>query len=321
MNKFTWIGCLWACLYSGLSTAATLPAADRMNELNAQVLRVEVNHRDGRHGLGSAVVIAQDQVVTNCHVVTDATEVQIVQNDKRYVASAVKPDWYHDLCILTVTGLDAPIAKMGKSQHLKYETPVLTVGYPDGVTRPVNTNGVVKGLYPMDNGMIIRATSAFKLGASGGGMFDATGLLVGIITLKSRGADAHYYFMPVEWVVALMEKPAQALGQNAQAPFWASAMPNRPYFMQVVQPAVAHDWRKLLAVSRAWASNEPGTAESWVYLGLAEYETRDYENAEVHFKQALALRSDCAMVSDYLRKISEKVTTPAEFNQMALLVH
>lgn len=321
MNKLGLTVLLMLTWYCGTSSAAVMPAADLLAELNAQVLRVEVNHRDGRHGLGSAVVIAKDQVVTNCHVVTDATEVNVVQNGSRYAASAIKPDWYHDLCILMVDGLVAPVAKMGASQHLKYETPVLTVGYPDKVSSPVNTRGVVKGLYPMDNGMIIRATSTFKLGASGGGMFDAAGMLVGIITLKSRGAEPHYYFMPVEWVVTLMAQPAQMLGQYAQAPFWAANADQRPYFMQVAQPAITHDWTKLLAVSRAWVNVEPQTAESWMHLAMAEYEIRDYESAIMHFKKALGLRSDCEVVAEYLRKIAERMTTQVTFNQMALLAH
>lgn len=309
---------LLGCYFSGAASA--MPSADLLQEMNAQVLRVEVKHHNGSHGLGSAVVIARDQVVTNCHVVTDATDVNVIVNGIAHVATAIKPDWYHDLCMLTVAGLDAPVAKMGASKSLRHETPVFTVGYPDTTTLPVNTFGAVKGLFPMDDGLIIRASSTFRLGASGGGMFDESGHLVGIITLKSRGNQVHYYFMPVEWVQALMHKPAQALGTASEKPFWALASEKRPYFMQVVQPYVAHDWHALLKVSDAWVKSEPETAESWFYLGLAEYETKKYAHAELHFKKALELNHDHVQVSAYLNSISEKITAAnVRFDQMALL--
>lgn len=321
MNKQTFVMVCSLLISSHVSGQAfAKPAEQLLQALDAQVLRVQVKHRNGSDGLGSAVVIAKNQVITNCHVVTDANNVNIIHNGVAYPATAVKPDWYHDLCILTVADLDVPSAKLGSSQHLHYETPVFTVGYPDTTTTPVHTFGAVKGLFPMDGGMIIRATSAFRLGASGGGIFDESGRLVGIITLKSRGNTAHYFFMPVEWAMDLMRKPSQALGIAAEKPFWAMAAAKRPYFMQVVQPYVAHDWHALLKVSDAWVKSEPETAESWFYLGLAEYETQKYAQAEEHFKKALVLNHDHVQVSAYLNRISEKTAAAnVRFDQMALL--
>jgi hypothetical protein len=307
------IGCL-------TNHAWAMPADEMVRELNAQVLRVQVKHNNGSHGLGSAVVIAKDQVVTNCHVVTDARDVEVVVNGTAHVASAVKPDWHHDLCILTVENLDAPIAKIGASKSLKYETSVFTAGYPDKTTEPVNTFGVVKGMFPMDDSVVIRGTSPFRLGASGGGVFDDSGSLVGIITLKSRGSEAHYYYMPVEWVKSLMNKPAQALGVESKKPFWAASEKQKPYFMQVVKPYVAHDWTSLLAVSQDWVSKEPEVAESWFYLATAEYETKAYAKAEDHFNKALSLNGEHRQAIEYLNKIAEKTAAinPA-LNKLALL--
>ncbi len=304
------------------SMASASPSSDMVHDLNAQVLRVQVKHNNGSHGLGSGVVIAKDQVVTNCHVVTDARDVEVVVNGVAHAATAVKPDWYHDLCILTVADLYAPIAKIGVSKKLKYETSVFTVGYPDKATEPVNTFGVVNGLFQMDDSVVIRATCPFRLGASGGGVFDESGALVGIITLKSRGSQANYYYMPVEWVQALMNKTAQALGVGSEKPFWAASEKQRPYFMQVMQPYVSKDWQSLLAVSQVWASNEPDAAESWFYLAAAEYETKAYDQAECHFRKVLSLNSEHRQALEYLSKIAEKTARAnVALNQLALLTN
>lgn len=306
------------CLDASIALATPSPAL--MQELNTQVLRVQVIHNNGSHGLGSAVVISKDHVVTNCHVVTEAHHVEVILNGVSHIATEVKPDWHHDLCILTVTDLNAPSAKMGETKSLKYEASVFTVGFPDKTTQPVNTFGVVKEMFPMDGSVVIRATSPFRLGASGGGVFDESGSLVGIITLKSRGNRAYYYYMPVEWVQTLMQKPAQALSVKSEKPFWALNDMQKPYFMQVVQPYVSKDWKSLLAVTEKWVSTEPNTAESWFYLAMAEYETNAYDKSLEHLNKVLSLKADHAQAIAYLNKITEKtISAQPASSQVAYL--
>ncbi|MES2501383.1 MAG: trypsin-like peptidase domain-containing protein [Pseudomonadota bacterium] len=291
----------------GMANSACAKPADAMvSELSNSVLRVKVILPNGNLGLGSAVVIGKNEVITNCHVVTDATNVSVIVNGEPHKATAIKADWHHDLCMLTVENLDVPSVKIGASKALQYEESIFTIGYPDETKTPVNTFGAVKGLFPMDGSVIIRASSSFRLGASGGGAFDDAGNLVGIITLKSKGNAAQYFFMPVEWVQTLMSKPAQTLGVKSEKPFWAMAATQRPYFMQVVQPYVSQEWSTLLKVAAQWVQNEPNTAESWFYLAAAEFATNDYSHAEEHFKKVLALNSQHSQASDYLAKIAQK---------------
>ena len=291
---------------TAVTSAWAMPSDDLVRNLSSSVLRVTVNLPDGKQGLGSAVVIAKNEVITNCHVVTNASDVSVVVNGEPHKATAIKADWHHDLCMLTVENLDVPAVKMGASKALHYEESIFTIGYPDEVKTPVSTYGVVKGLFPMDDSVVIRASSTFRLGASGGGAFDDEGNLVGVITLKSRGQQAHYFYMPVEWVQALMTKPAKSLGVESAKPFWAMDVQQRPYFMRVVQPYVSQEWKTLLKVATQWVQSEPNTAESWFYLATAEYATKDYVSAEEHFRKVLALNSQHAQALEYLSKISEK---------------
>jgi serine protease Do len=293
-------------LISSANNAWTMPSDHILQELSSSVLRVKVNLPNGSLGLGSAVVISRNQVITNCHVVNDASKIAVIVNEEPHMATSIQADWHHDLCILTVENLDVPMVKLGVSKNLEYEDSLFTIGYPDKTQKPVSTFGAVKELFPMDDSVIIRATSSFRLGASGGGAFDDAGNLVGIITLKSSGEDAYYYFMSVEWVQALMTKPAQALGSRSEKPFWAQETTQRPYFMQVVRPYLAQEWKSLLKVAKQWAHKEPETAASWFYLATAEFATKDYVNAEAHFKKVLALNHHHAEAADYLQRINGK---------------
>jgi hypothetical protein len=303
----------------GVGSVMAMPTEALVRELGNSVLRVHVNLPDGKHGLGSAVVVAKGEVVTNCHVVNDATDITVIHHGEPHVVTAIKPDWHHDLCMLRVENLEAPVVNMGATQNLKYESSVFTVGYPDETTQPVSTYGVVKGLFPMDGSMVMRATSTFRLGASGGGAFDDAGNLVGIITLKSKGSQAHYYYMPVEWVKALMNTPDQTLGVKCEKPFWALGLEQRPYFMQVVQPFVSHDWKSLLKVAQQWVKAEPDTAESWFYLAAAEYAIKDYGNAEAHFNQVLSLNHQHRQAMEYLGKLVAESAKSTTSHHVALL--
>lgn len=291
-----------------LNNASASPAQVLVRELSNSVLRVKVNLPDGKHGLGSAVVVAKDEVITNCHVVNDATDITVVQNGEEHIVTAIKPDWHHDLCILKVEHLNAPIVKMGSTKNLKYGVSVFTIGYPDETVSPISTYGEVKGLFPMDGSMVMRASSSFRLGASGGGAFDDDGNLVGIITLKSKGNQAYYFYMPVEWVEALLHSPTKSLGGIVQKPFWASAEKERPYFMRVVHPYQTGDWNNVLAIAQEWSTCEPNTAEAWFYVATAEYARKDYASAEAHFQKVLSLKQDHHEASQYLAKISNKLS-------------
>jgi hypothetical protein len=302
------LGMLMGVCLAWSNSSMAMPAAEVVAALNQQVLRVNVKHNNGQAGLGSAVVIGPDQVVTNCHVVQDAHEVSVTSNGVAYPATALQPDWHHDVCILTVPSLDLPVVKMGASKQLSYNTPVFTVGYPDKTTQAVNTYGVVSGMYPMDGSVVIQATSAFKPGASGGGVFDEAGLLVGLITLKSRGQQASYYYMPVEWVQAALQKPHVALGAKNASPFWATTASQRPFFMQVLQPYQSKDWASLMGIAKAWVGSQPDAAESWAYLAIAELESKAFADAEAHALKALALNADQPVAKACLAKL--KAATP-----------
>lgn len=310
MKKITFI--LLILISFGIPfSAIAKPEEKILNELNSEVLRVEVNHQNGSKGLGSGVVIASSQVATNCHVVTNAKDIKVVFNNIRYIAESMKPDWHHDICILNIPKLDAPIAKFGSSKHLRYQDSVLTVGYPSETEHPVNSFGEIVGLFPMDGGMVISATSGFNLGASGGGIFDDSGRLLGLITLKSRGDSPKYFFMPVEWVLATLDKPDQDLGIPDHKPFWAKNSSQLPFFMRVVQPLAKHDWKTLKNIASDWVKDEPNAAESWRYLAIAEYEVQDYQQAIAHFEKAKLVAQDDIVPINYRLNV-EKIYSRAK---------
>ena len=305
------------------SSSLAMPTDEVIEKINTHIVKVQVALANGGYGVGSGVVVAKDQVVTNCHVIAKAQSIGVISQGEGYSASAIKTDWHHDVCILKVEGLRAPAVNIGSSNALQYEQPIYSVGFPNNSPNSISTFGVVKGLYPMDDSVIVRTSSAFRMGASGGGVFDAMGNLVAIITLKSPGRNAFYYNMSVEWVKALLDAPEQAIfaaNNEHPSPFWDAPQDKWPFFMRVVHPLQTEDWNALLAIASEWTAKEPNANEAWYYQAVAEHGLNQHQQAEQHFAQVIAnnhLHTDALY---FTALIAEKTGKHIEaLNSLALL--
>lgn len=300
---------LFAALLFGLTTSAlAVPTEALLDKVTKHVVKVNVALADGSNGTGSGVVVAKGRIVTNCHVVANAASIHVSVGDQTYVANAITPDWYHDVCLLNVDGLDAPIAKIGASKNLTYEQSVFAIGFAKLSTTPSRTFGSVKELLSMDDSVIVRASSTFKRGQSGGGLFDDAGNLVGVITLKSPGKQIYYYHMPVEWVQALLDQPEQAIGTKAAPAFWAAKADKWPFFMQVVHPYLTENWTVLLSVAKNWVAQEPNNSDALFYLAAAEYAIDDRNRAEEHLKKVMAINPQHSQAKYQLARITQDAT-------------
>ncbi|MBC7695429.1 MAG: trypsin-like peptidase domain-containing protein [Burkholderiales bacterium] len=169
-------------------------------------------------GSGSGVIISQDgYIVTNNHVVNDATKIEVVLNDKRtYSAEVIGTDPNTDLALLKIKEKELPFVNYGNSDDVKVGEWVLAVGNPFNLNSTV-TAGIVsaKGrninilehnaqggsLAPIES--FIQTDAAVNPGNSGGALVSTTGDLVGINTAiaSNNGSYQGYSFaIPVNIV-------------------------------------------------------------------------------------------------------------------------
>jgi len=295
-----------ALLITGFTNSGLAYTTDEIvAKISQHIVKVYVSLPNG-YGLGSGVVIAENQVVTNCHVVAGANAVNVMVDDERYNATALIPDWHHDLCILKVEGLKAPIAPIASSEALQYEQPVYSIGFAGGSPTPNATFGVIKSLYPMDDSVVVRASNTFRLGDSGGGLFDEAGNLVGVIAVKSPGRNANYYNMSVEWVKKLMAGEPQKISIASELPFWAESPEKWPYFMRIVHPYKTESWAKLDELATEWLVKEPANTEAYFYKGVAAFNLRQIALAEKYLNQVVHDNLNHTDALYYLGLIEEK---------------
>ena len=143
-----------------------------------------------QNALGSGVIIdPKGLIVTNNHVVKNATDIRVVLPDRReFDATLLLADERTDLAVLRVDnkGLGLPAIELGDSDGLEVGDLVLAIGNPFGVGQTV-TSGIVSALARTQVGIsdyqfFIQTDAAINPGNSGGALIDMSGRLVGINT-------------------------------------------------------------------------------------------------------------------------------------------
>ena len=143
---------------------------------------------------GSGFILTSDgYVVTNHHVIADATKVSVITNDgTEYAATVVGSDSTNDLAVLKVEAEDLPEVVLGSSDDLIIGDMVVAIGNPLGTLNATMTVGYVSGKnreIATDNTIIdmIQTDAAINPGNSGGPLFNSRGEVVGITTAKYSG--------------------------------------------------------------------------------------------------------------------------------------
>ena len=141
-------------------------------------------------GLGSGVIIDADKgyVVTNNHVIDDATEILVTLKDGReFDAEVIGTDERSDIALLKIKdGENLTAVNLGKSSDLRVGDFVVAIGNPFGLGQTV-TSGIVSalgrsglGIEELEN--FIQTDAAINSGNSGGALVTLDGKLIGINT-------------------------------------------------------------------------------------------------------------------------------------------
>ena len=156
---------------------------------------------------GSGFILKDNYIMTNYHVVEDATEVIVSLSDRReFIAEIVGVDPLSDLALLEVEGKDLPKVETGNSDSLKVGDWVVAIGSPFSFDFSV-TAGIVsaKGRSIQNNNIgnyvpFLQTDVAINPGNSGGPLFDLDGKVVGInsqIYSRSGGYQGLAFAIPI----------------------------------------------------------------------------------------------------------------------------
>ncbi len=169
------------------------------------------------HALGSGFIVSPDGVIlTNAHVIDDATEVTVKLTDRReFRAKVIGSDKPSDVAVLKINATGLPTVKLGSSLTEKVGEWVLAIGSPFGFENSVTAGIVSAKSRSLPDGTyvpFIQTDVAVNPGNSGGPLFNMKGEVIGInsqIYTRSGGYQGLSFAVPIDLAVKVKDQLQQ----------------------------------------------------------------------------------------------------------------
>jgi serine protease Do len=166
-------------------------------------------------GLGTAFVYDPDGLLlTNNHVIEDASEVQVSFFDGReFEAKVVGRDKHTDVAVLRISEKGLPALPLGDSDAIEVGDWVVAIGNPFGLSHTVSagilsakgrTRDDVKGLDESGYFNFLQTDASINPGNSGGPLLDLRGQVVGINAAVRANANSIGFAIPINMVKQLL---------------------------------------------------------------------------------------------------------------------
>ncbi len=159
---------------------------------------------DGPAGVASGFFISRDGfIMTNAHVVTNASEVLVTLQDKReFKAKVIGADTRSDVAVVKIEGSNFPPVRIGDVGKLRAGEWVIAIGSPFGLENSV-TAGIVSAKQRETGSFLpfIQSDVAINPGNSGGPLVNMRGEVVGINSMiysRSGGSVGVSFSIPID---------------------------------------------------------------------------------------------------------------------------
>ncbi len=156
--------------------------------------------------MGSGFIIRSDgYILTNCHVVRNASNITVTLNDGRKLeGTVIGTDSFSDVAVVKVNASNLPVARMGTTKGLRPGDFAIAIGSPLGFDHSV-TFGIISAVgrsvrQVNDHVNFIQTDAAINPGNSGGPLLNLSGDVIGINTAIQANAQNIGFSIPIDVV-------------------------------------------------------------------------------------------------------------------------
>jgi len=182
-----------------------LAAADILKQASSasgKLVSVEMSGRSTP--LGIAVAIEPNAMITTCHGIQAGRKLVIVVGAETFAADLAITDETLDLCRLSIAGMDAKPFAIATDEP-RAGGKIIAVGM-NAKGELAATEGTIKQLLTSPNGKVLELSVPIAATASGGGVFDEYGKLVGIATTPHTYGVNLNVALPASWIAQIRSR-------------------------------------------------------------------------------------------------------------------
>ncbi|MCR8959271.1 DegQ family serine endoprotease [Variovorax sp. CCNWLW225] len=174
--------------------------------------RPQPQEEERPRGVGSGFILTADgYVMTNAHVIEDASEILVTLTDKReFKAKLIGADKRSDVAVVKIEATGLPVVKVGDISKLRVGEWVMAIGSPFGLENTV-TAGIVSAKQRDTGDLVplIQTDVAINPGNSGGPLINLRGEVVGInsqIYSRSGGYMGISFSIPIDEAIRVSDQ-------------------------------------------------------------------------------------------------------------------
>lgn len=173
-----------------------------------------------QESMGTGFVIREDGlIVTNNHVVEDATSIKVSFSDRKqenFTAKVIGRDARTDIALIKIEGKKFPVVQLGKSADLQVGEWVAAFGNPLGLGHTM-TKGIVSAIGreigELNRLPFIQTDASINPGNSGGPLVNLKGQVIGVNSAIARGNGIGFAIPidDVQFIIKKLEKDGKVL--------------------------------------------------------------------------------------------------------------
>jgi tetratricopeptide (TPR) repeat protein len=246
-------------------------------QLRTSVLQLELrNAKDQPSGAYTAIVVAPRQVAVACDVLSSSAKTVVITGARTLSASVRARDLQRNLCLLDVTDLDAPAAKLAAVEA----TPAVgarvyaisnALGLGVGISE-----GVVAGIREFGDRRYIQFSAPISPGSEGGALVNDAGQLIGVIDYRHRDGQNVNFAAPAQWL-------AEIEGRKV------TVDDKQNFRERAVELARERKLPELMKLARDWTAATPNDIEAWRYFAWAAEAQSDLDTEEKAYREMLRI--------------------------------